>query len=155
MKLNPHLKPRDFILRNLTWGLPVNLGGALFASLLLLTGHKPQKYGSCIQFEIGKNWGGGNLGLFIFTGKNAPDRLKMHEHGHSIQNCYFGPLMPFLVNVPSSARFWARKLIKKKLPKVRLRPYDSIWFERQATELGRAYMHAYNEKPLVEQESSV
>lgn len=136
-----NISDREFYLRSFTWGLPVNLGGAVVSLGMLATGHKPKKYGKCIQFDVGKNWGGGSLGIFMFTGKNVPDSLKDHEHGHSIQNCYYGPLMPFLVNVPSSSRFWYRKAVHKLMPKKALPPYDSAWFEGEASRLGREYMN--------------
>lgn len=134
------MSKKEFYIRNLTWGLPVNIGGAAVSAVMLMTGHKPKKYGDCIQFDVGKNWGGGSLGLFMFTCKNADDALKAHEHGHSIQNCYYGPLMPFVVNIPSSARFWSRKLISAVKPGVQLSDYDSAWFEAQASALGQEYM---------------
>lgn len=118
----------------------MNIGGAAVALGMLATGHRPKKFGNCISFDVGKNWGGGSLGIFMFTCRNAPYSLKAHEHGHSIQNCYYGPFMPFIVNIPSSARFWSRKLVKKVRPGVRLSPYDSAWFEGEATRLGTEYM---------------
>ena len=90
------LNDREFYLRSFTWGLPVNVGGAVAAAALLATGHKPDHFGSCLHFSIGKGWGGGSLGVFIFTCKNPSKHLLEHEHGHSIQNCYYGPLMPFM-----------------------------------------------------------
>ena len=138
---NPNISKREFYLRSFTWGLPVNIGGAVFAFLLLLTGHRPKKFGHCIHFETGKKkWGGGSLGIFMFTCKNATLHLKAHEHGHSIQNCFYGPFMPFIVNIPSSLRFWVRKLLKKIFPKIRLRPYDSAWFEAEASSLGHEFL---------------
>lgn len=136
------LSKKEFYLRSFTWGLPVNVGGAIVALGLMATGHKPKKYGRCVQFDVGDNWGGGSLGVFMFTGKNVPDKLKAHEHGHSIQNCYYGPLMPFVVNIPSSARFWSRKAVKKLVPGIELSDYDSVWFENEATRLGTQYMKA-------------
>ena len=138
---DPHLSDHEFYLRSFTWGLPVNIGGAMVALGMLATGHKPKRYGNCINFEVGTGWGGGSLGVFLFTCKDAPERLKAHEHGHSIQNCYYGPLMPFLVNVPSSARYWYRKAVHAAFPKKQLPSYDSIWFEGEATRLGLARMH--------------
>ena len=134
------MSKKEFYLRSFTWGLPVNIGGAVVALGMLATGHRPHKYGDCIQFDVGRGWGGGSLGIFMFTCSDADDSLKAHEHGHSIQNCYFGPLMPFAVNIPSSARFWSRKLISRVKPDAHLNDYDSVWFEAQASELGKKYM---------------
>ena len=139
MKPDPGISDREFYLRSFTWGLPVNLGGAVIAAGLLLTGHKPERFGDCINFTVGRNWGGGSMGVFMVTCKNASRRLKEHEHGHSIQNCFYGPLMP-LINLQSSTRYLYRLGVKKLLPKKTLPPYDSAWFEAEATELGGAYM---------------
>ena len=138
-KPNPNITDREFYLRSFTWGLPVNLGGAVIAAGLLMTGHKPEKYGKCINFTEGKNWGGGSMGIFMITCRNAPQRLKEHEHGHSIQNCFYGPLMP-LVNLQSTSRFLYRTGVQKLQPKKKLPPYDSVWFEGEATELGHVFM---------------
>ena len=138
--MKENLTPGKFYALNFTWGLPVNIGGAAVALAMLATGHKPHKFGDCVQFDVGKGWGGGSLGIFMFTCKDAPDSLKAHEHGHSIQNCYFGPLMPFAVNLPSSARYWARRAVQAVRPSAELPPYDSVWFESQATALGMDYM---------------
>ena len=143
---NAKMSNREFYLRNFTWGLPVNLGGAVLALVALATGHKPKKFGQCVQFNVGKNWGGGSLGVFMFTGSETSDELKAHEHGHGIQNAYYGPLMPFVVNVPSSARFWFRKIRGKLNPQTKMKPYDSAWFEAEATKLGMERCFPYKKK---------
>ena len=140
-KPDPSLSSREFYIRSFTWGLPVNVGGAVCALAMLATGHKPDRFGQCLHFTIGEKWGGGSLGVFLFTCRNASRRLLEHEHGHSIQNCFYGPLMPFLVNLPSSSRYWYRRAIQKIHPEKKLPPYDSIWFEAEATKLGHDYMN--------------
>ena len=137
---DPNLSDREFYLRSFTWGLPVNLGGAVVALGMLATGHRPERYGNCINFPVGKGWGGGSLGVFMFTCRDATERLKQHEHGHSIQNCYYGPLMPFAVNLPSTTRYWYRRVVQKMFPGRTLPPYDSVWFEGEASRLGREFM---------------
>ena len=64
-----------------------------------------------------------------------------HEFGHSIQNCYLGLFMPFLVAIPSAIRYWYRELIVRWGIKKywELPDYDSIWFERTATSFGNMY----------------
>ncbi|MCR5089719.1 MAG: hypothetical protein K6C08_09425 [Oscillospiraceae bacterium] len=138
-KPDPTLSDREFYLRSFTLGLPVNLGGALVAVLLLISGHRPERFGNCINFTVGRNWGGGSAGVFMFTCQKASRRLKEHEHGHSIQNCFYGPLMPF-VNLQSSIRYLYRFVIQKLFPQKKLPPYDSAWFEGEATALGRTFM---------------
>lgn len=145
---DPYLSDRE----SFTWGLPVNVGGAVVALGMLATGHKPKRFGNCISFEIGKGWGGGSLGIFLFTCKDASLALKAHEHGHSIQNCYYGPLMPFLVNIPSSSRYWYRKAVHAIAPNKILSPYDSVWFEAEATRLGLARIRDRNRKAKSENE---
>ncbi|MBQ6823172.1 MAG: hypothetical protein IJP27_00825 [Clostridia bacterium] len=134
------LTEKQYYLLSFTWGLPITLAGCLIASILFLFGKRPKKWGYSYYFEVGKNWGGASVGIFFITGKYASERLKNHEFGHSIQNCYFGFLMPLIVNLPSTLRFWYRTLFKITHP-----PYDSIWFEGQATRLGTWY----NEKTEV------
>ena len=136
MKTN--LTKFQFYFLSFTWGLPTTLAGCLAALILLAAGKRPKKWGYCYYFEIGKNWGGMSLGIFFIKGTAESIHIKNHEHGHSIQNCHFGPLMPILVNCPSSLRFWWRKLFKKHRT-----PYDSIWFEGQATRLGTEFINWY------------
>ena len=47
--------------------------------------------------------------------------------------------MIFLVSAPSSIRYWQRR-IKTRLRKPLKTAYDDIWFEGQATRLGREKM---------------
>ncbi len=140
IKPKSEISDREYYLRSFTWGLPVNLGGVMVAAVLLATGHKPERFGNCVNFTVGKNWGGGSAGIFMFTCENADTRLKEHEQGHSIQNCFYGPLMP-LVNLQSTTRYLYRAGIKKLHPGKRLPPYDSAWYEGEATELGKAFMN--------------
>ena len=132
-----------YTLLSWTWGLPLNLFGHAVALVLMLMGYKPQKWGGARYFVIGKNWGGLSIGsVIILCSDYDEDYIKNHEFGHSIQNCYFGFLCPFVVIIPSILRAGFRNLvvmlkIKKRsdLPK-----YESIWFERQATDLGHKYI---------------
>ena len=144
LRPDPSLSDREFYIRSFTWGLPVTLGGSIVALGMLLTGHRPERFGKCLNFPVGRGWGGGSLGIFLFTCRDASQRLKEHEHGHSIQNCYYGPLMPFLVNIPSSARYWYRRAVQKICPKKKMPPYDSIWFESEASRLGKTYMQRHS-----------
>ena len=134
-----------FYILSFTWGLPITLAGSLAVLFLILTGNKPKgKYGYCVRFEVGDTWGGLNLGPFIITCKNFDDSLLNHEHGHAIQNCWFGLLMPFIITIPSAIRYWYREV---KFYKKGLRPitaYDSIWFEGQATRVGTKFMNRHD-----------
>jgi len=121
----------------LTWGIPLNAIGAAIALVLLISGCRPQRFGYAIYCETGKNWGGVNYGGFFFVQKNASTQLKAHEYGHSFQNLMLGPLMPFIVTIPSAIRYHYRNYLRAKghsLP-----PYESFWCESWATRLGAKY----------------
>ena len=145
MKIKPVTSKVLFYLLNLTWGLPLNIGGFFVALGLLLTGHKPHRWGPCIYFEVGKNWGGCEWGMVFVTDKTSGERIRNHEMGHALQNCYFGPLMPFLICLPSTLRYWFRRIREELLKIPPKKSYDSIWFEGQATRLGYAYWDALSD----------
>ena len=123
-----------FYLLSFTWGLPITLCGCLAALFAALCRVPCERAGYCLHFRFGHGWGGFSLGVFIFTGREADKKIVWHEHGHGLQNCIFGPFMIFLVSVPSVIRYWYRRLKKDK---TRLKPYDDIWFEGQATRMGQ------------------
>lgn len=126
-----------FYLISFTWGLPMTLIGCIVAMALKAMGYKPKRYGYCWHFEVGENWGGINLGVVFITSKNPSTHTKNHEHGHALQNCYWGFMFPFVIGIPSLVRCWYFMLTpNKKHP-----PYDSIWFEGQATEWGDRFMN--------------
>ena len=127
---------KTFYALSFTWGLPMTLIGCMVALVLILFGYKPKRWGYCCYFEVGENWGGVEFGAIFVTNKNPSQHIKNHEHGHGIQNCYFGVLMPFIVCIPSAIRYWYREYVNRKNPDKTLKPYDSIWFEGQATRLG-------------------
>lgn len=128
-----------FWLASLTWGLPMTLIGALVAFALIYVGYTPKRFGYLIYFEVGEKWGGVELGAFFIVNKNASEHIKQHEAGHGIQNIMFGFLMPFIVCIPSATRYWIREYKKRKGLAATLPPYDSIWFEGQATRLGKKH----------------
>ena len=136
---------KKILLLSFTWGLPVSLVGCLYAAAMLMTGHKPKRFGPCVYFECGHNWGGADCGWVFVVQKDASPRLLHHEMGHCFQNCKFGLLMPFLVSIPSTCRYWYRRIytaVTKKYPGT---DYDDIWFEGQATRLGYEYMRVTKE----------
>jgi hypothetical protein len=136
--MSARLPKSVFYILTFTWGLPFTLIGLAAALFLRLRGHTAQKYGYCYRFRIGKNWGGINLGLFFIVDERAGKHTCDHEHGHAIQNCYFGPFMLLLVALPSLIRSRYRSYLteKKGVDARALPPYDSAWFEGQATRLG-------------------
>lgn len=188
-----------FHLLSCTWGIIMTAIGAVVALALLITGHKPKMHGHCIYFEVGKSWGGMELGMFFLVSKDASTHTKNHEHGHGFQNAVIGPIFPFLVCIPSATRYWLREcktrknkiifsvilyvvllliavgltflavftlpwvfvfpvfialyatglfcwLILIEIPKYDNGsvPYDSIWFEGEATKLGNTFMESFN-----------
>lgn len=93
---------------SLTWGGVMTLLGAVIALGMLLSGHAPKKLGPNVYFEAGLGWGGMEYGAFFFVSKDASEETRLHEAGHGIQNLVLGPLMPFLVCIPSALRYWMR-----------------------------------------------
>jgi hypothetical protein len=68
-----------------------------------------------------------------------------HEFGHSLQNCYIGPMMPF-ISIASAIRYWYREILFwEGIPYENMSDYDDIWFEGTATYLGKHY-HKFTNK---------
>lgn len=121
-----------------TWGLLLNLIGLptfLFCKYIL--GYQSVRYRKSFEIIIPKISSGLSLGIFLFIGEDAQS-LQPHEYGHTIQNLIWGPLKPFVISIPSCARFWYREyLVQYKNKKYSDLPdYDAIWFEGQATNFG-------------------
>lgn len=135
--MNPRLTKAQFYTLSFTWGLPLTLIGCVVATVLCLLGHRPAKWSHCYYFEVGENWGGVELGVFFVKDKTSGIQTMNHECGHAIQNCYLGFLMPFIVSVPSAIRYWYRQYLRSVKKVETLPAYDSIWFEGQATKLGK------------------
>lgn len=97
-----------------TWGIIMTLIGAVIALGLLITGHKPKIFHYNVYFAFGSGWGGVNFGAFFFVAKTS-DRLDIHQHesGHGLQNILLGPLMPFVVAIPSAVRCLIRGYSQK------------------------------------------
>lgn len=131
---NPFL----YYLISFTWGIITSLIGLFMIAILAMFGRvkvfKKRLYGIFPKI-FGKDWGFA-MGCFFFTADNSSnDKLMfLHECGHGLQNCLWGPLMIFIVSIPSVIRFWYRRITKSKTP------YDAIWFEDQATTWGYNYI---------------
>ena len=135
-----------FYLLSFTWGLPMTLIGLIIALILVIIGYKPKKYGYCLHFEVGENWGGINLGIVFITSKNASKHTKDHEHGHGLQNCYWGFLFPFVIGLPSLIRCWYLDIKYYSNNKIPPTSYDSAWFEGDATKRGTEFIESLGEK---------
>lgn len=125
-----------------TWGILMNVLGLLITLVLVCCGKKIEKHNQCFHIKIGKCWGGVSFGMFFFTGKETSEHTKDHETGHALQNCLWGLLFPIVIAVPSVIRYWYRKYLKWKYQEYSnfiLKPYDSIWFENQASKWGSQY----------------
>ena len=103
------LQRAGYWLVSLTWGGLMTWTGAFIALVMLLSRHAPQKLGPNVYFEVGLGWGGMEYGAFFFVSKDASEETRLHEAGHGIQNLVLGPLMPFLVCIPSALRYWMRR----------------------------------------------
>lgn len=118
----------------LTWGIIQTLIGGIVLCVLFPFIHKSHEVGYTTAYELKWNISAGfTIGPFIFIGKGCTGVIP-HEYGHTVQNIMFGPLALFIVTIPSVIRYWTRIIQAnrgKKLP-----PYDSVWFEGQATRLG-------------------
>jgi hypothetical protein len=133
-----------FYALSFSWGIIMTLVGCVVAIALLVTGHRPKKWGHCFYFEVGKrNWGGMELGIFFLTNKNPSNRIRNHEHGHGFQNCAFGPFM-IVISLMSMCRYWYRELKYNRKGLTPPTAYDDAWYEGQATQLGTEFIESLN-----------
>lgn len=116
-----------------TWGLIMNIIGFFVFIFAKICKWPIKKYRKAIEIICPSNKiGGVSLGMFIMRGARQ-HAVMPHEYGHSIQNLRFGPAFLFVIGIPSFIRCGYRTIFKNK----QFPPYDSIWFEGQATELGK------------------
>lgn len=114
-----------------TWALPTTIIGLLVTLVMIIIGKKPERYGHSYRFAFGKPWGGITLGLMFMQDGKKYGSTAMHEYGH-VHQIILGPLFLPLVGIPSFLRATWRTYTKK----TNLSPYDEIWFERSASDLG-------------------
>jgi len=128
-----------YYILNLTWGLPLTIIGFLIFLVLLPFGRvKRFKHMINLELRSKKIYWGMSIGMVFISGKDFPTYAKYHEFGHSVQNAIFGPFMLFIVSIPSSIRFWFRR-IQRMFGKEPRYAYDYIWFEGSATNIGNWY----------------
>lgn len=138
-------------LLNLTWGIVYTLiGGFIALFLKLFFKAKFEKYQKVYCAMFGDNWGGLEGVFFIFValnmGENWTEHTKKHEYGHSFQNAIFGVFNIFLTLIPSAIRYWYQRIRIKKGKSNK--PYDLIWFEGSATDIGEYLSKDTNGKVL-------
>jgi hypothetical protein len=130
-----------FYMLSFTWGIIMSLVGIVAALGLLLSGHMPKKWGYCWHFEVGNDWGGLSLGPVFLTSKNPSVHTRNHEHGHSFQNCKYGPGM-IIISLMSVSRYWYRELKYNRKGLTPSTAYDNAWYERDATKLGTEFINS-------------
>ena len=149
------LKCIGYWILSCTWGGILTLIGAIVALALMIGGCKPHIFHYDVYFEVGKGWGGLELGPFFLVCKDGSRSIKQHEHGHGLQNIWWGPLYIFVIGLPSIIRYNYRNIVEKKKFKqwrtgkityeeyrewyYNWPNYDDIWFEGQASALGAKY----------------
>lgn len=121
---------------NWTWGILMNIIGAVGVAFFKARGYEVKRHGGSYYVLCGgTGWGGVSFGMFFFYQENVTEYGKNHEYGHSLQNCLWGPLFPFVISIPSAVRYWNRRMKQEKGIKLET-SYDDIWFEGQATKWG-------------------
>lgn len=116
-------------------GWALSFIGTIVCFFLGLFEVMPKSYYGIPYFEIGKKrWGGVCLGFFFITNKDSSDATKNHEVGHMVQNAVIGGLPMIWYSIGSFVRWWKRKIFGAKTP------YDSWWFEGNATALGDEFI---------------
>lgn len=88
-----------------TWGLPVNIIGFVMF-LIMLKGHRRERFCNAVVTYIPGNWGGVSMGIFIFMcegrDKNWEHDTRIHEYGHTIQCLLLGVFYWLIIGIPSA-----------------------------------------------------
>ena len=129
------MEPNELLQLKRKNGLAFSLIGDIVYLILCLLGYQQKMfYDICPYFEVGKGWGGLSLGWFFICCEGSSESLKCHEVGHTIQNANIEGWKMLVLSLGSVARYWYREIFGA------ITPYDSWWFEGQATELGTKYV---------------
>lgn len=146
-----------FYILSFTWGLITSFIGLLLMLPFFISKNYKKingRYYGVFSKKFGKGWGF-EMGCFFFTSYDCSETedICAHEMGHGIQNILWGPLMLFVISIPSCIRYWYREI---KYYKKKITPpteYDDIWFEKQATVFGMKYIRRnykfLNERNLI------
>lgn len=134
-------EPSELIKLQKNNGKPLSFIGDIVYLILYLLGHQQKTfYDICPYFEIGKDWGGLSLGWFFICCKDSSESLKCHEVRHTLQGANIGGWKMLALSLGSVVRYWYREIFGATTP------YDSWWFEGQATELGTKYVESRKNK---------
>ena len=98
-----------FYILSFTWGIIMSLLGSIVILFLIIIGKKPHLFHGRVYIQVGKDWGGCEMGCFFICDDTPTLSLKQHECGHGIQNIILGPLTPFIVSIPSGLRYQLRE----------------------------------------------
>ena len=136
-----------------TWGIIMTFVG-VFVTICLGIARifskkiKFEKYLWIYDVKVGPDyWGGFETGLmFVRDQKSWDAYINPHEFGHTFQSCLLGPLMPFIVSLPSAARYWYQTIREAKGKDNK--EYDAIWFEDSATQCGEYVANYLNRQKL-------
>lgn len=128
MKINK----RSYYILNLTWGIVMTVLGAIALLILYALNYEVKKYKTTWYVVVPGKWGGIALGMFFVVCEESEGLLN-HEYGHTIQNAVYGVGMIF-IGLASLIRATVRTVLLNNGKK--LSPYESVWYERQATEWG-------------------
>ena len=157
MKIKKILFSIMFWVVSCTWGIIMTTIGAITIGSLNLIKIIGTRFGKDLKIkthrngcsfitEVGGNWGGLELGAFALCGNYSENNkawfahTRKHEFGHAIQHLYMGPLFIFVVEIPSAARYWYKRIMQKRGKKFPNNWYDSIWFEGGATKTGEKFI---------------
>lgn len=131
-----------FYIASYTWGIIMSLIGGIIFLTLLCCGCESHIYYGRPYIVIGERWGGFSAGCFFFVCRQSrhDNHVRSHECGHGLQNALFGPLFPFIIAIPSAIRYWYLSIKYYNKGIASPKPYDSAWFEHQATVWGEKYI---------------
>jgi hypothetical protein len=126
------------------WQLPQHvLALALFATLKAagrvstVDRHYNDIQGLYVIWVSFPGWGV-SLGKYIFLDAGYGTQTVQHEHGHSVQSLFLGPLYLLAVGIPSAVfnNLWDRLFHKKWPPEKRVKWYYNRYPEKWADRLG-------------------
>lgn len=146
-KLKKYILGILFWIISLTWGALLTIPSLVITGILILCGYRVHKNGFSYIVEVGGNWGGLEIGAVAICGnysESCPtwfEHTRRHEFGHNLQQLVFGPLMLFIVGIPSACRYWYKRIKESHGTYFSPEWYDSAWFESEATRLGTKYVN--------------